>query len=190
MPESSSGHNNFSRDFKTVNFLPFNHRLLRCLFPRMRRSCAERMRRCFCERKKQRRTSCCIAIGYHFTPIIMKRWLRATSKKILPGGKRRTQREPGGRVAQGVASRNNGEIKEREEKTRNTGHPDREKKNVPFADPRGRQILNKYIIMPACWGVFNPFPRASFRGSPVFHFFLSPFLKNESRRLSSPRANG
>ena len=42
---------------------------------------------------------------------------------------------------------------EKERKKNNAGHRGKEKKSVPFGDPRDT-VLNKYIIMLACRGAF------------------------------------
>lgn len=47
-----------------------------------------------------------------------------------------------------------------------------EEKSVPFGEP-SRLVLNKYIIMLACWGVFNPFVSFLPRNSLLVFSILS-----------------
>lgn len=49
-----------------------------------------------------------------------------------------------------------------------------EEKSVPFGEP-SRLVLNKYIIMLACWGVFNPFVSFLPLSSRILHS-LFPFF--------------
>lgn len=59
-----------------------------------------------------------------------------------------------------------------------------EEKSVPFGEP-SRLVLNKYIIMLACWGVFNPFVSFLPLSSRILHSLFPFFFPNSSFEMKN-----